>query len=44
MFLFGWDELGAHFYTYWGCTCHFSRVFNLKFQYFIRAKLKMPET
>ena len=24
MFFFGWDELGAHFYSYWGCTRHFS--------------------
>ena len=44
MFFFGWDVHGAHFYTYWECNYHFSRVLNLEFQNVLTAKPKKPES
>ena len=45
MFFFGWDDLGAYFYIYNVLGMyHFSRVLNLKFQNFLTAKPKKPET
>ena len=47
MFFFGWDKLGARFYTDWDVFVTLVRFFYLKFHFFSGGggkEPKMPET
>ena len=39
-FFCGWDDLGAHFYTYWECTSHVVGFLPRNFNIFLRPNRK----